>query len=70
MECIKRKHVAELLEGALKLPALIENEAAYIDMPKKHAYYTPILKLAKVLDFAFDFNMTVYDAFEDVNRGD
>ena len=92
-ESIKRKHVAKLLNEALKLPALTGNEAAYIDIAKSNSYYTPIMKLtiagifsggldgkfnpeapmtriqmAKVLDFAFDFNMTVYDAFDDVKR--
>lgn len=92
-ESIKRKHVAKLLNQALKLPELTGNEAAYIDVPKSNSYYIPIMKLtkagifsggldgkfnpeapmtriqmAKVLDFAFDFHMTVYDAFDDVPR--
>ncbi|WP_301107476.1 S-layer homology domain-containing protein [Sporosarcina sp.] len=88
-EKISRKHVAKLLNEALKLknPA---SKAVYSDVPKNHPYYTPIMKLsqagivsgsngkfnpdapitriqmAKVLDLAFEFNMTTQRAFEDV----
>ncbi|WP_153733392.1 S-layer homology domain-containing protein [Sporosarcina obsidiansis] len=89
-ERISRKHVAQLLDKALKLPQPTATKALYMDVPKNHPYYTPIMKLskagivggtngkfnpdapitriqmAKVLDLAFDFNMTTHNAFDDV----
>ncbi|MDV6378885.1 S-layer homology domain-containing protein [Sporosarcina sp. GW1-11] len=92
-QSISRKHVAKLLDKALKLPDYTAGKVIYKDVPKNHAYYSSIMNLteagifsggldgkfnpeapitriqmAKVLDLAYDFNMTTYDSFEDVNR--
>ncbi|MDV6378883.1 S-layer homology domain-containing protein [Sporosarcina sp. GW1-11] len=90
-EKISRKHVAALLDKALKLPHPSESKVVFNDVPKSHPYYVPIMKLAnagivsggldgnfnpeaaitrvqmaKVLDLAFDFNMTDYSGFHDI----
>lgn len=44
---ISRKHVAKLLDQAVKLPALSSNKVIYKDVPKNHPYYTPIMKLSQ-----------------------
>ncbi|EGQ26796.1 hypothetical protein HMPREF9372_1187 [Sporosarcina newyorkensis 2681] len=46
-ENISRKHVAQLLEKAVKLPALTSSKVIYKDVPKNHPYYTPIMKLSQ-----------------------
>lgn len=46
-EKISRKHVAQLLEKAVKLPGLSSSKVIYTDVPKSHPYYTPIMKLSQ-----------------------
>ncbi|AXH99108.1 S-layer homology domain-containing protein [Sporosarcina sp. PTS2304] len=89
-EPVSRKHVAVLLDKALKFPQPTTQRAVFSDVPKSHAYYAPIMKLydqgivsgangkfnpessltriqmAKMLDLAFDFNMTEHAGFSDL----
>ncbi|PID25422.1 S-layer homology domain-containing protein [Sporosarcina sp. P7] len=89
-EPVSRKHVAVLLDKALKLPQPSTAKAVFTDVPKSHAYYAPIMKLynkgivggsngkfnpdasvtriqmAKMLDLAFEFNMTEHAGFYDL----
>ena len=89
-EPVSRKHVAVLLDKALKLPQPSTTQAVFTDVPKSHAYYAPIMKLydkgivsgsngkfnpeasvtriqmAKMLDLAFEFNMTEHAGFYDL----
>lgn len=44
-ELIARKHVAKLLEQALKLPQPTDAKVQYVDVPKNHPYYDAIMKL-------------------------
>lgn len=45
-EPISRKHVAQLLDKALKLPAA-KKQLIYKDVPLNHPYYQPIMNLTK-----------------------
>lgn len=89
-EPVSRKHVAVLLDKALKLPQPSTTQVVFTDVPKNHAYYSPIMKLydqgivggsngkfnpeasvtriqmAKMLDLAFEFNMTEHAGFYDL----
>ncbi len=89
-EPISRKHVAVLLDKALKFPKPATTKVVFTDVPKNHAYYAPIMKLynqgivsgangkfnseasvtriqmAKMLDLAFEFNMTEHAGFYDL----
>ncbi|WP_158232477.1 S-layer homology domain-containing protein [Sporosarcina sp. P13] len=44
-ENISRKHVAILLDKALKFPKPASDKLVFKDVPKSHAYYAPIMKL-------------------------
>lgn len=44
-EPVSRKHVAVLLDRALKFPQPPTAQVVFKDVPKSHAYYTPIMKL-------------------------
>ncbi|MDV6378882.1 S-layer homology domain-containing protein [Sporosarcina sp. GW1-11] len=44
---ISRKHVAALLDKALKLPQLTSSQVKFSDVPKTHPYYTSIMKLSE-----------------------
>ena len=46
-EQISRKHVAKLLNAAVKLPALQSDKQVYKDLPKSHPYFVPIMKLTE-----------------------
>lgn len=46
-ESISRKHVAKLLNDAVKLPALQSDKPVYKDVPKNHPYFVPIMKLTE-----------------------
>ncbi|PIC62624.1 hypothetical protein CSV79_16075 [Sporosarcina sp. P13] len=89
-EPVSRKHVAVLLDKVLKFPQPSTQGVVFSDVPKNHAYYTPIMKLydqgivggsdgkfnpessltriqmAKMLDLAFEFNMTKHAGFYDL----
>lgn len=89
-EPVSRKHVAVLLDKAMKFPVPQISTAVFADVPKSHPYYAPIMKLhsqgivsgsngkfnpeasvtriqmAKMLDLAFDFNMTEHAGFHDL----
>ncbi|MBB4827061.1 hypothetical protein HNO89_004352 [Sporosarcina luteola] len=44
---ISRKHVAALLDKALKLPPPSHSKVVYKDVPKQHPYFSPIMKLTE-----------------------
>ncbi|PID06410.1 MULTISPECIES: S-layer homology domain-containing protein [unclassified Sporosarcina] len=44
-EPVSRKHVAVLMDRALGFKQPTSNKVVFKDVPKKHSYYTPIMKL-------------------------
>lgn len=55
-EQISRKHVAQLLNNALKFEAKIGTEIHYKDVPKNHPYYDVILTVSQAGIFSGDSN--------------